>query len=56
MAVSTRDTVAFGFGLEQVDQATRDALVSKAFGYLLPATADTTAPVAEFTYPPSSRR
>ena len=25
--------------------------MSKAFGYLLPATADTTAPVAEFTYP-----
>ena len=51
VAVSTRDTVAFGFGLEQVDQSTREALVAKAFGYLLPATADTTAPVAEFTYP-----
>ena len=36
-AISTRDTVAFGFGLEQVDEATRNALVAKAFGYLLPA-------------------
>ncbi|HEY6890277.1 MAG TPA: M14 family zinc carboxypeptidase, partial [Solirubrobacter sp.] len=51
VAVSTRDTVAFGFGLEQVDQSTREALVSKAFGYLLPATPDTTAPVVDFTYP-----
>ena len=35
IAVSTRDTVAFGFGLEQVDQATREALVSQ--GVRLPA-------------------
>src|SRR3954470_23750804 len=51
VAISTRDTVTFGFGLEQVDQATRDALVARAFGYLLPSSADTTAPVGQFTYP-----
>jgi hypothetical protein len=51
VAISTRDTITFGFGLEQVDQATREALVTRAFNYLLPATADTTAPVAQFTYP-----
>ncbi len=51
VAISTRDTVTFGFGLEQVDAATRDALVARAFGYLLPSTTDTTAPVGQFTYP-----
>jgi hypothetical protein len=51
VAVSTRDTVTFGFGLEQVDQATREALVAKAFGYLLPSAVDSTAPSATFTYP-----
>jgi hypothetical protein len=51
VAISTRDTVTFGFGLEQVDQATREALVARAIGYLLPSAPDTTAPVAQFTYP-----
>ena len=35
VAISTRDTVAFGFGLEQVDQATREAL--RGQGVRLPA-------------------
>ena len=51
VAISSRDTITFGFGLEQVDQATRETLVARAFGYLLPTAADTTAPVGDFTYP-----
>ena len=51
VAISSRDTITFGFGLEQVDQATRETLVARAFSYLLPTAADTTAPVGDFTYP-----
>ena len=43
-ALSTADTVTFGFGLEQVDTATRNALVARAMQHLLPTTPDTTAP------------
>ena len=52
--VSTRDAVSFSFGLEQVDQATRNELVRRTMSYLLPATADTTAPtIVGFKYPPN---
>ena len=50
--VSTRDSVAFGFGLEQVDEATRNELVKRSLAYLLPATADTTPPaIVGWKYP-----
>ena len=52
--VSTRDAVSFSFGLEQVDQATRNELVRRTMSYLLPTTADTTAPtIVGFKYPPN---
>jgi hypothetical protein len=51
VALSTRDTVLFGFGLEQVSGAVRDELVARSFGYLLPTTPDTTSPTVAFTYP-----
>src|SRR4029079_18056977 len=54
--ISTKDTVALGFGLEQVDQTTRDAIVARAMGYLLPTTADTTAPAATFSYPADNQQ
>ena len=44
-ALSTADTVTFGFGLEQVGTGTRNALVARAMQHLLPTTADTTAPI-----------
>ena len=50
-AISTRDTIAFGFGLEQVDQATREQLVARSFQYLLPVAADTTAPTVDWLRP-----
>ena len=43
-ALSTADTVTFGFGLEQVPAATRNELVARSLAHLLPTTADTTAP------------
>ena len=43
-ALSTADTVVFGFGLEQVPAATRNELVARSLSHLLPITADTTAP------------
>ena len=43
-ALSTADTVVFGFGLEQVPTATRNELVARSLSHLLPTTADTTAP------------
>jgi hypothetical protein len=50
--MSTRDAVTFGFGLEQVDQATRNDLVKRSLAYLLPATPDTTPPaIVGFKYP-----
>jgi hypothetical protein len=50
--ISTRDAVTFGFGLEQVDQATRNELVKRSLAYLLPTTPDTTAPtIVGFKYP-----
>ena len=49
--VSTRDSVAFGFGLEQVE-ATPNQLVKRSVAYLLPATADTTPPtIVGWKYP-----
>ena len=39
VALSTRDTVTFGFGLEQVNAATRNELVRRSLAYLLPADA-----------------
>ena len=44
IALSTADTVTFGFGLEQVPAATRDELVKRAMAHLLPTTEDTTPP------------
>ena len=44
VALSTADTVTFGFGLEQVPAATRNELVKRAMAHLLPTTPDTTAP------------
>jgi hypothetical protein len=50
--ISTRDAVTFGFGLEQVDQATRNELVKRSMAHLLPAGADTTAPtIVGYKYP-----
>ena len=50
--ISTRDAVTFGFGLEQVDQATRNELVARSLRHLLPTTADTTPPtIVGFKYP-----
>ena len=44
--------MTFSFGLEQADQATRNELVKRAMGYLLPTTADTTPPtIVGFKYP-----
>ena len=43
-ALSTADTVVFGFGLEQVPAATRNELVARSLAHLLPTAADTTAP------------
>lgn len=51
LALSTRDTVTFGFGLEQVDAATRTGLLTRGLSYLLPTTADTAAPQASFKWP-----
>ena len=52
--ISTRDAVSFSFGLEQVDQATRNELVRRTMSYLLPTAADTTAPtIVGFKYPPN---
>jgi hypothetical protein len=51
VALSTRDTVSFGFGLEQVNAETRDELVRRSFAYLLPTEPDTTPPTVAFTYP-----
>ena len=52
VALSTADTVTFGFGLEQVPAATRNELVKRAMAHLLPATPDTTAPSSVgFKYP-----
>ncbi len=43
--ISTRDAVTFGFGLEQVSEARRAAsYLKRSLSYLLPTTADTTAP------------
>jgi hypothetical protein len=51
--ISTRDSVTFGFGLEQVSPETRNELVKRSLAYLLPPTADTTAPtIAGFKWPP----
>ena len=52
--MSTRDAVTFGFGLEQVDEATRNELVRRSMAHLLPAGSDTTAPtIVGFKYPPN---
>ena len=50
--ISTRDSVTFGFGLEQVDTTTRSELLKRSLSYLVPTTADTTAPtIVGFKYP-----
>ena len=50
--ISTRDGVIFGFGLEQLDAATRDEVVKRSLAYLLPTTPDTTPPtIVGFKYP-----
>ena len=50
--LSTRDSVTFGFGLEQVDAATRSELLKRSLTYLVPTTADTVAPtIAGFKWP-----
>ena len=50
--ISTRDAVTFGFGLEQVDQATRNELVRRSMAHLLPEGPDTTPPtIVGFKYP-----
>ena len=44
--------MTFGFGLEQVDEATRNELVKRSMAHLLPASNDTTAPtIVGFKYP-----
>ncbi len=51
-AISTRDAVTFGFGLEQLTQAQRNEVVQRAMQHLLPTTADTKAPTINgFKYP-----
>jgi hypothetical protein len=53
--VSTRDSLTFGFGLEQVDSATRSELLKRSLSYLVPTTADTTAPtIVGYKWPPAS--
>ena len=50
--ISTRDTMTFGFGLEQVDAATRSELLKRSLDYLVPKTADTVAPtIVGFKWP-----
>src|SRR5262249_40562876 len=50
--ISTRDGVIFGFGLEQLDSATRNEVVKRSMSYLLPTTPDTTPPtIVGFKYP-----
>ena len=49
--VSTRDSVAIGFGLEQVTGTTRNELVRRMLGHLLPTDADTTAPTVSWLRP-----
>ena len=52
--ISTRDAVSFSFGLEQVSESARNELVRRTMSYLLPTTADTTAPtIVGFKYPPN---
>ena len=50
--ISTRDSVAVGFGLEQVtDPAVRNELVRRVMAHLLPTTADTVAPTVSWLRP-----
>ena len=50
--ISTKDSVSIGFGLEQIaDSATRNELVRRTLAYLLPTTADTTAPTVTWLRP-----
>ena len=51
LALSTADTVTFGFGLEQVGTAVRNELVARAMAHLLPTTPDTAAPLVAFKWP-----
>ena len=52
-ALSTADTVTFGFGLEQVGTTVREQLLGRALAHLLPTTADATAPQVAFKAPES---
>jgi murein tripeptide amidase MpaA len=49
--ISTRDSVAIGFGLEQVTSTTRNELVRRMFAHLLPTSADTAAPTVTWLRP-----
>ena len=50
--MTTRDSVAVGFGLEQVvDPAQRDELVRRMMAHLLPTTADAAAPTVTWLRP-----
>ena len=50
--ISTRDSVAIGFGLEQIaDGPTRNELVRRVMAYLLPTAADSAAPVVTWLRP-----
>src|SRR4051794_36984444 len=50
--ISTRDTVTFGFGLEQVSADNRSEFLKRSLNYLLPTTADTTPPtIVGFKWP-----
>ena len=53
--ISTRDSVTFGFGLEQVDATTRTELLKRSLNYLVPTTADTTPPtIVGYKFPPAN--
>lgn len=50
--ISTRDSVAIGFGLEQItDPAVRNEIVRRSLAHLLPTAADTAAPEVSFLRP-----
>ena len=54
-AISTRDSVTFGFGLEQVDATTRTELLRRSLNYLVPTAADTTPPtIVGYKFPPAN--
>jgi hypothetical protein len=53
--ISTRDSVTFGFGLEQVDATTRTELLKRSLDYLVPTAPDTTPPtIVGYKFPPAN--